>query len=49
VQAENLRYRIYLGKGPFNTGAVVLVGLDQENALLVARKIHVLDQYWQRY
>jgi len=48
----NQRYTIYLGRGPFNTGALVLVQNeppDDEDAVLVARKLTAIDQYWRRY
>lgn len=53
----NLRYTIYIGWGPHNTGALVLVqkepGLDEagepEDPVLVAREFKAMDAFWKKY
>ncbi len=49
-RADNSRYIIYLGKGSYNIGVLILLlkRADGEEVLVV-RKVPVLDQYWRRY
>ncbi|MBV7335361.1 hypothetical protein KFU94_45395 [Chloroflexi bacterium TSY] len=48
TRAQNSHYRIYLGKGPFNSGAFVLTRLTEEGPdVMIARKIPILDIIWR--
>lgn len=48
TRVENSHYRIYLGKGPFNSGALVLTRLTEEGPdVMIARKIPILDIIWR--
>lgn len=57
-RSGNAQYTIYLGQGAFNSGVLILMQNsdgnshdfgDDEESLVVVRKLSVMDQYWRKY